>query len=263
MSGARPGSEQAQTTGSWRVGTSGWVYPHWKGLFYPQGLSQSAWFQYYTRYFDTVEINNTFYRLPGQKTFDVWREQAPPGFLYAVKANRYLTHIRRLQNCTEPLIRFLDRTRRLGEHLGPILYQLPPRWKPNVARLAAFLDLLPPDLVHVFEFRDPRWFTEPVFELLRQHRVGFCLYHMPTQETPHVVTAPVIYIRFHGMGMLYGGSYPDPILAQWATRIHAWTRAGHQVYAYFNNDAHAHAVHNARRLLELLRQLPETSTTGP
>ncbi|MCD6520806.1 MAG: DUF72 domain-containing protein, partial [Anaerolineae bacterium] len=129
--------------GTWHVGTSGWIYPHWRGVFYPQGLPQSQWFSYYARFFDTVEVNNTFYRLPSAQAFDRWREQAPQGFLYSIKANRYITHIRRLRDCAEPLSRFLERAHHLQYTLGPILYQCPPRWRPDPARLEAFVQLLP------------------------------------------------------------------------------------------------------------------------
>ncbi len=236
----------------WRVGTSGWVYPHWRGVFYPHDLPQREWFAYYARYFDTVEINNTFYRLPSEETFDMWRTQAPAGFVYAVKANRYITHIRRLRDCAEPLERFLARVRRLGTALGPILYQLPPRWKPNLDRLSSFLALLPTGLIHVMEFRDPRWFIPEVFDLLQKHGVGFCIYHMPEQETPLAVTADTVYIRFHGTGVLYGGSYPDENLLLWTRRIRAWIQQGYHVYVYFNNDAYGHAVRNALTLKNML-----------
>ncbi len=235
-----------------RVGTSGWVYPHWRGVFYPDDLPQKRWFVHYARYFDTVEINNTFYRLPSEATFDAWRERAPGPFVYAVKASRYITHVRRLRDCAEPLERFLSRARRLGPRLGPILYQLPPRWKPNLERLAAFLASLPPDLTHVFEFRDPRWFVPQVYDLLREHHVGFCIFHMPDLETPLVVTSNVVYIRLHGAGALYMGSYPDDVLRVWAERIQGWWASGLQVYVYFNNDAFGNAVRNALTLKEFL-----------
>ncbi len=237
-----------------RIGTSGWVYPHWREVFYPPNLPQKAWFAHYARYFDTVEINNTFYRLPAERTFDAWREQAPAGFVYAVKASRYITHVRRLRDCAEPLARFLDRARRLGPHLGPILYQLPPRWKPNIERLAQFVALLPSDLVHVFEFRDPRWFTSQVLDLLREHGMTFCIFHMPDLETPREVTSDTVYVRLHGAGDLYMGSYPDDILRKWAEQIRAWREVGHTVYVYFNNDAFGNAVRNALTLKRFLEE---------
>lgn len=238
--------------GRWRVGTSGWVYPHWRGVFYPADLPQSRWFEYYARHFDTVEINNTFYRLPGEHTFDRWRAQAPPGFLYAVKASRYITHVRRLRECAEPLARFLGRARRLGPALGPVLYQLPPRWRPNLPRLTAFVQMLPADLTHVLEFRDGRWFTSEVLDILRRHGVSFCIFHMGDAETPLAVTAATVYIRMHGAGERYGGCYDVEALRRWAERIRGWCAAGHDVYVYFNNDAFGHAVRNACTLKELL-----------
>ncbi len=242
-------------SGAWRVGTSGWVYPHWRGVFYPPDMPQKQWFSYYARHFDTVEINNTFYRLPSESAVAGWRAQAPPNFLYAVKANRYLTHVRRLRDCAGPLQRFIERIQGLEPHLGPLLYQLPPNWAPNLPRLESFLKLLPSRFTHVMEFRDARWFQPAVYELLRDYGVGLCLYHMPGQQTPFEVTSRVVYIRFHGVDTLYAGSYPDALLKAWAERIRHWVATGHYVYAYFNNDALGHAVHDARRLIAFLEQV--------
>ena len=157
----------------------------------------------------------------------------------------------------DPLRRFLDRVRRLESTLGPILYQLPPRWPPDLERLRAFLALLPDDLTHVVEFRDPRWFTPEVYALLREFNVAFCIFHKPDLVTPLEVTAATVYIRFHGAGALYAGSYPDAALREWAARIRAWVAEGLEVYAYFNNDAFGHAVRNA---LTLKRFLAEPSS---
>jgi uncharacterized protein YecE (DUF72 family) len=234
------------------IGTSGWVYADWRGRFYPAGLPQARWFEYYAQHFHTVEINNSFYRLPAESMFDQWQAQAPAGFLYAVKANRYITHLRRLIEPAEPLARFLGRARRLGPALGPILYQLPPRWRPNLPRLAEFAGLLPPDLTSVFEFRDPHWFIPEVYEILRGRGLSFCIFHMSNLACPLEVTAPVVYLRFHGSGAPYGGSYDDDTLRLWAERIRGWLGTGHDVYAYFNNDGLAAAVYNALKLREML-----------
>jgi uncharacterized protein YecE (DUF72 family) len=251
------------------VGTSGWVYRHWaNGVFYPAGLPTSRWFAHYVSVFNTVEINNTFYRLPSEAAFDHWREQAPPGFLYALKASRYLTHIRRLADCAEPLARFLERARRLGPALGPILYQLPPRWKANPARLEEFAVLLEgmepargPQ--HVFEFRDPRWFVEAVRNVLLRHGLSFCIYDLPGVQCPAWVTGPVVYMRFHGAGTRYGGRYSTEELAAWASRLRdlgagaapqTGDGARRPVHAYFNNDAEGHAVANALELRAMLRE---------
>jgi uncharacterized protein YecE (DUF72 family) len=249
--GASPGRP-----GCWHIGTSGWVYPHWRGVFYPPRLAQAGWFEYYARYFDTVEINNTFYRLQAETAFDAWGRQAPAGFAYAVKANRYITHLRRLIDAAEPLARFLERARRIGPALGPILYQLPPRWHANLPRLEAFTALLPADLTQVFEFRDPSWFDPAVLELLRRRGLSFCIYHMVSLETPLASTARTIYVRMHGPR---GGDYDRTGLALWAERVRAWCAAGHEVYMYFNNDISGYAVRNALTIKELLGDGPQAS----
>ncbi len=145
-----------------RIGTSGWVYKHWREVFYPPDLPARAWFTFYAREFHTVEINNSFYRLPSPEMFDAWRNQAPPGFLYAVKASRYITHMKKLKDPKEPLHEFITRAQHLGHTLGPILYQLPPHWRVNLERLEQFLALLPAGYRHVIEFRDASWLIEPV-----------------------------------------------------------------------------------------------------
>lgn len=234
-----------------RIGTSGWVYPHWRGLFYPAELRQQDWFAHYAGCFDTVEINNTFYRLPSAAAFDRWRQQAPPGFCYALKASRFLTHLKKLKDPEPPLATFFDRARHLEGTLGPVLYQLPPHWHFNKERFAAFLDALPAKATHVVEFRDPSWLCKEAFALLERHQVGHCLHDMPPLQVPLRVTSNTVYLRFHG-GADYSADYAPPELERWAQRIDDWHRQGLAVYAYFNNDAGAHAVKNARMLQQLL-----------
>jgi uncharacterized protein YecE (DUF72 family) len=242
--------------GNYLIGTSGWVYPHWRGIFYPPDLPQVRWFAHYAGLFSTVEINNTFYRLPGEEVFKGWREQAPAGFVYAIKASRYLTHVKRLKEAEEPLARLLERARLLEDHLGPVLYQLPPRWQLDLGRLEAFLALLPPDVTHVFEFRDDRWLVEPVFAALERHGAAFCIVSMPGIECPVRATAETVYIRFHGTQFLYGDRYSPEALAGWAEHIGRFLAAGRTVYAYFNNDAWAFAPQNALELREMVGRLP-------
>jgi uncharacterized protein YecE (DUF72 family) len=237
--------------GTFRIGTSGWNYEHWRGRFYPPDLPASRWFEHYSQVFDTVEINNTFYQLPESKTFDHWRRQAPPGFVYAVKANRFLTHMKKLKDSAGPLRRFLTRTRRLHEFLGPILYQLPPGWKRNVERLRDFCAALPDDLMHVFEFRNPDWLAAETFAVLDQCGECLCIHDLIDRH-PRRVTGPAAYVRFHGSGQLYGGRYPREQLRRWADWMREVAAAGRQVFAYFNNDAEANAVHDAVALRELL-----------
>jgi uncharacterized protein YecE (DUF72 family) len=233
-----------------RIGTSGWNYSHWKGPFYPEDLPPNRWFSHYCRTFDTVEINNTFYRQPDDRIFDRWREQAPQGFSYAVKANRYLTHMRKLNEPGESLERFLAGARRLREHLGPILYQLPPNWKKNLARLRSFAEILPRDLTHVIEFRDRDWLADDTYELLAEYGLCLCVHDMLPRH-PRRVTGRVVYVRFHGSGEKYGGKYGPSRLRGWAAWI-ADVAGRHQVYVYFNNDAHGYAIRDAQALREML-----------
>src|SRR3954471_5541161 len=157
-----------------RIGCSGWVYPHWRGAFYPEKLPVKRWFDFYAEQFDTVEINNSFYRLPKAETFEAWRKQAPPGFRYSVKANRYLTQAKKLKDCAEPIARMMPPVRQLSATLGPILYQLPPTLRLNLERLDEFLALLPTDLTHVFEFRHPSWYVPETTDVLVHHGASFC-----------------------------------------------------------------------------------------
>jgi uncharacterized protein YecE (DUF72 family) len=234
-----------------RIGTSGWVYGHWRGVFYPAGLRQRDWFAFYARSFDTVEINNSFYRLPAAGTFEAWRRQAPPGFLYAVKASRYLTHLKKLKEPEAPLDRFFENAGNLGQTLGPVLYQLPPHWQVNLDRFEHFLGVLPAGRTHVVEFRDARWLSEEVFQLMERYGVAHCIHDMHPLAVPLRITAPTVYVRFHG-DMEHYGDYPLATLDAWAGRIVAWNHQHLDVFVYFNNDIFGYAVKNALALKELV-----------
>jgi uncharacterized protein YecE (DUF72 family) len=235
-----------------RVGCSGWQYRHWRGSFYPTKLPVARWFGHYATVFDTVEVNNSFYRLPEGDTFAKWAKDSPPGFLFAVKASRYLTHMKKLKDPEEALARFFERAAELGRKLGPVLYQLPPRWAPELHRFHHFLKALPPRRRHVVEFRDPAWYSEEVFELLERHRVAMCLHDMKGSESPRRRVGPFLYVRFHGAGAKYGGRYGDEQLGDWANWLSGQKEAGADVYAYFNNDWGGHAPRDALRLREIL-----------
>ncbi len=245
--------------GRFFVGTSGWSYDHWRGLFYPADMPPRRWFAHYIRYFSSVEINYTFYRLPTEKTFIRWREEGPEEFIYALKVSRTITHLKKLRQPKEALDRFLARARLLGTKLGPILYQLPPNWHCNAERLAEFLDLLPGDLQHVIEFRDQSWHCDEVFELLRGKGVSFCIISLPDFPCPHVVTGPIVYIRMHGVDVKYGDSYSQEQLQEWALRVVSFLEEGCDTFVYFNNDAQAYAVENAWELRHLVEELIETN----
>ncbi len=235
-----------------RVGTSGWVYPHWRGLFYPDRLDPRLWLGHYAHSFDTVEVNNTFYRLPSPETFAGWSAQTPEGFLFAVKANRLLTHWKRLKDVEQALEEFLSRASLLGGKRGPILFQLPPRWGPDLPRFESFLQSLPPGGLYVFEFRDQRWFDDAVFRLMERRGVVHCIHDMRPLRVPLRVTADAIYLRFHG-DPTHAGDYPEEHLAQWAERIEGWLSSGLDVYAYFNNDIGGYALRNAESLRRALQ----------
>ena len=234
------------------IGTSGWNYDHWQGRLYPEDLPQDQWFDHYAQHFATVEINNTFYQQPTNATLDQWRKQAPTGFLYAVKANRYITHIKRLKEPKKPLKRLFTNFRRLKKHLGPILYQLPPHWNVNLERLKHFVEELPSKLSHVMEFRNRDWLCEQTYELLPEHSVGLCVNYM-LRRHPRRLTGPITYVRFHGSGKKYGGKYRKRRLEAWVDWI-AEIVDDCDVFVYFNNDDDAHAVDDAQRLKEMIDQ---------
>lgn len=241
------------------IGTSGWVYPHWREVFYPKGLKQADWLPHYASRFATVELNNTFYRLPKEQMWERWHRLAPQAFRYAVKGSRFITHIKRLRDCEEPVETFVERARLLGEHLGPLLWQLPPGLKCDLDLLDSLLLDLPRDVRHVFEFRREDWFQPDTFATLRRHNAGFCAYHMVDTETPLEATTDFFYLRFHGSDSLYGGRYSDEQLAGWAERLRALPNDVREVYAYFNNDMDGHAIENAVTLRDLLREAGEAA----
>jgi uncharacterized protein YecE (DUF72 family) len=230
-----------------RIGCSGWQYQHWRGDFYPSDLPQSRWLEYYAQRFDTVEINNTFYRLPDASTFAAWGRRAPRNFVYAVKASRYLTHMKKLKDPEDPLDLFFSRAKRLEHAFGPVLYQLPPRFPVNLDRLERFLKALPRARRHVMEFRDPTWYADEVLGLLAKHRVTLCLHDMAGSATGKMSVGPFVYARFHGT-QKYTGSYSDATLADWADWLAERVESGCAIYAYFNNDTGGHAPRDAVRL---------------
>jgi len=242
--------------GEARIGTSGYQYEHWRGRFYPRTLPVRAWFGHYADVFDTVEINNTFYNLPGAETFDRWREQAPPGFRYALKFSRYGTHRRRLRDPAATLGTFLERAEQLGSRLGPVLVQLPPHWGAVPERLDAFLREAPRRHRFAVEVRDPSWLCDEVYAVLRERGAALVLHDgLEGRAHPTVVTTDWLYLRFHGDG--YGGGYSPQALGGQARRIRRWLGEGRDVYAYFNNDLGGHAPRNAadlRRFVERRRR---------
>ena len=231
------------------IGTSGYQYKHWKGDFYPEDMPVSKWFDHYSKYFDTVEINNTFYKMADAETFADWRKAAPDNFCYSIKYSRFGTHRKKLKDPEGHVNYFMDRAVHLKEKLGPILVQLPPNWKPNIERLEAFLKVTPKDLRWAVEVRDERWLSEELYEVLRKYNTALVIHDM-IADHPREVTADWIYLRFHGKN--YSGSYSKKQLDKIAEDIQDHKADGKDVYVYFNNDLGGHAIRNALSLKEKL-----------
>ncbi len=234
------------------IGTSGWHYNHWSGTFYPPDLPAVEFLDFYAGQFGTVEINNSFYQLPDGSTLQSWRQSVPDDFIFSVKASRYITHMKKLKDPRDPVGTFIERIQGLGDRLGPLLFQLPPNWRPDPDRLQAFLEVLPPGFRYAFEFRDPRWFDERIFALLRQHQAAFCMYHLDGRLSPKEVTADFIYIRLHGPGEPYQGKYTTNELAGWAGAISSWSSQDKRIFCYFDNDEQGFAPQNAAQLQAML-----------
>jgi len=235
------------------VGTSGWHYKHWRELFYPKGLPAKNWLSFYARLFNTVELNNSFYHLPPATAFDSWRDTTPARFLFAVKGSRFITHMKKLKDPESSTPKFFAGANRLEEKLGPVLFQLPPRWKVNPERLEEFLSSIERGHQYAFEFRDDSWYTREVYELLTRHDAALCIHDLGGKQSPLEITASFTYIRFHGpTAAKYSGSYSEAQLKQWARRFDDWRPKLKGIYAYFNNDVGGHAPKNAIKLKSLL-----------
>jgi uncharacterized protein YecE (DUF72 family) len=238
-----------------RIGCSGWNYPHWRERVYPRGLPASRWLTYYAELFDTVEVNNTFYRLPKRESVATWVEESPSAFLFAVKASRFLTHMKRLTDMGQGVRRFYERIEPLvrSPKMGPVLWQLPENFHRNDERLASALARLPPGR-HCFEFRHPSWFAEEVYALLREHAVALVIGDHPRRLfQTHELTAGWTFIRFHHGSRGRNGNYSERELENWAARVDEW-RGTVEVYAYFNNDWNGYAVRNGLALREMLER---------
>ena len=236
------------------IGTSGWQYRDWRGSFYPEDLPQKEWLEWYCRHFRTVELNNSFYRLPEASTFAGWRRRTPDGFLMAVKMSRYLTHIKKLHDPAEPVRRFLERADELGPRLGPVLIQLPPRFQAVPERLEETLGLLPNRIRAAVEFRDPSWFNDDVRAVLQRHQAAFVLADSPRLKAPFWRTASWGFLRFHEGVAAPRPCYAEEPLKAWAERLAGMFEPSQDVYVYFNNDHRACAVRDAGTFARLCRE---------
>lgn len=230
-----------------RIGCSGWVYKDWKGPFYPPEVKDRARLEYYASRFDTAEINASFYRLPSEAMVEGWAERSPPGFLFAWKVSRFITHNKKLKDCAGPVALVFRRMAPLGGKLGPSLIQLPPSLRRNDDRLAEFLRLLPPGR-HTIEFRHPSWYEPAVFALLAEFDASLCISDHHHAPAPWRRTASWVYVRGHGPGGRYVGRYADAELQRWAAHIRDWRLEGRDVYAYFDNDVKSAAPFDALAL---------------
>jgi uncharacterized protein YecE (DUF72 family) len=206
----------------------------------------------YLKHFDTVELNSSFYHQPPRATFENWKKKTPPGFLFSVKASRYITHNKKLHDAEESLEYFLNATRGLGRKLGVVLFQMPPSWQINLERLESFLKLLPKRPRCTFEFRHPSWMIDETYALLKKYNAAFCIYELAGFETPHIITADFIYLRLHGPGGKYRGNYSTAALREWAEELKAAPKTVKHVYVYFDNDIGGYAPKNALTLKKFL-----------
>lgn len=235
------------------IGTSGWHYKHWKNTYYPAGLKNEDLLNYYSKHFYSAEINNSFYRLPTTGMFENWYKQVPEDFVFAVKASRFITHLKKLHVERTDIDQFIERASCLREKLGPILFQLPPKWRVNVERLDYFLNLLPADHRFAFEFRDHTWNIAEVYQLLEQHNCAYCIYDLAGYQSPQLLTADFVYIRLHGPGNKYEGSYTRENLKDWADYCTHYQKEGKDIYLYFDNDQQAFAPANAQTIRNFLK----------
>lgn len=236
------------------IGTSGWSYAHWKGPFYPADIHEDEMLDFYCRHFQSVEINNSFYHLPHKTTLGHWRDNTPNGFLFSVKASRYITHMKKLNDPRQSVEALFDRISVLGNKLGPILFQLPPKWHNNHERLADFLDALSKEFRYVFEFRDQSWLNEENYALLTRHNAALCIYELNGFLSPRQVTADFVYVRLHGPAGPYQGEYDNQTLAGWAGAFSTWSAQGKSIYCYFDNDEAGYAANNAKSIQSMLHK---------
>lgn len=240
--------------GALHVGTCGWHYPHWIGPFYPAGTRPADFLARYAARFATVEIDNSFYHLPAPETLLRWRRATPAGFAFTCKASRFITHMKKLREPEKTLPPFFQGMRPLGRKLKVVVFQLPPRWRCNVARLEAFLAALPARGPRfAFEFRDASWFDPAVYRALQAKGAAFCLYDLASRQAPPVITARFVYLRLHGPGAAYEGAYSARGLARLAGQIQEWRQDGRDCFVYFDNDAEGHAPRDALSLLKRLQ----------
>lgn len=236
------------------IGTSGWHYEHWEGPFYPGHISSDKYLEYYSKFFHTVEINSSFYKLPDKETILEWRETVPEKFIFSMKASRYITHMKKLRDPGPAVYNLITTISLFKDKLGPILFQLPPNWHVNPERLDSFIKSLPQDYRYAFEFRDTSWFDDRIYDILEKYNTAFCIYEIGGLLSPRIVTADIVYIRLHGPDGPYRGQYSTSVLAEWAGTFSKWLKGGKEIFCYFDNDEAGYAPQDAMMLQDLVRQ---------
>ncbi len=237
------------------IGTSGYSYKHWKGVFYPDNMSERNWLEFYSHHFSTVELNVTFYRLPKPRAFETWNSNTPSDFRFVIKGSRYITHIKRLMSGKESIQKFFAVAEPLYGKLVCVLWQLPPTMKCDVQKLSQFITDLKeagPPVRHAFEFRHETWYVPEVFKLLKSERLILCIPDSPYIPRREVITSDYVYLRFHGGTKLYGSEYSEDEIEEWAQKIKLWIKDKKHVLVFFNNDAHGFAIKNAVQLKKML-----------
>lgn len=236
-----------------RIGCSGFLYDHWRGTFYPEDLPKNHWLEYYSRHFSTVELNVTFYRLPERETFAKWYVLTPDDFVFSLKGSRFVTHVKKLKDCAEPIEAFFSRASVLKEKLGVILWQLPPNFNLDIERFKEFLEALKPyNMRNTFEFRNKTWINKKIFTLLEKENAALCMADHPEYLNNLPLTADFVYIRRHGKEGSYATSYTTESLKEDAKFIKAHLKKKTDVFIYFNNDAFGYAPKNAAELITLI-----------
>jgi len=248
------------------IGTSGWVYGHWEGIFYPEDLSSKDKLKYFSQHFKTAEVNYSFYHLPKPTTYQKWYSETPEGFLFAVKASRFITHIKRLKGVKAAWKTFLKNALNLEEKLGPILFQFPPSFQAteeNIKRLEKFLKFITSSFTGTrtvlvplrfsFEFRHKTWCCKKIYNLLKKYKVAWVVADSPRYPKAEVATTNFVYIRMHGSRTMFSSSYTKKELKDWAQKIKKWLSTKKDIYCYFNNDAHGYAIENAKELLRFCK----------
>ncbi|MFX1498031.1 MAG: DUF72 domain-containing protein [Promethearchaeota archaeon] len=230
------------------IGTSGWMYNHWKGPFYPKKFPNNEMLSHYVKYFDTVEVNSTFYRIPSVATVKKWINETPDHFIFAIKANRFITHRKYLKDGQTTIKKFFEVIKLFKDKLGPILFQLPPNWKINFERLEEFVEILPKQYLFAFEIRNPSWYVDNVIDLFKKFNIALCIHDFTGDLLLEQITTNFTYIRFHGPVGPYYGKYSTDHVNLWAKKITKWLKQNIKIFAYFNNDAHGWAIENALEL---------------